>query len=63
MIIGMPFSEAKFSELKISLEKEGLVCVAFDASTFNENWSGKIEYRFSTPKAKLFLERIRSGNR
>jgi hypothetical protein len=33
-----------------------VLCVAFDASLFNSDWSGSVEYRFRTPEAPRFLE-------
>jgi hypothetical protein len=29
-----------------------------EAGDFHEDWSGTIECRFSTPKARLFLDRL-----
>ena len=57
-IIGVPWSDAKVKELFCHLEDDRTLCVAFDASTFNDQWSGDIEVRFSTPLAGSFLEII-----
>ena len=38
-----------------------VLMVTFESSDFHEDWSGTIECRFRTDKARLFLERIHNG--
>ena len=42
-----------------SLEDETTLCVRFDPSAFHESWSGAMECRFSTPRARSFLEHLK----
>lgn len=59
-VINVPLEGPYLDKLDCSLEKEGAVLrVAFDSSDFHEDWSGMIECRFRTPKARHFLERLR----
>ena len=57
-VIGIPWSDEKLKELNCSLENENVLCVQYDASTFNDEWSGDIEVRFRTPLAAQILEVI-----
>jgi hypothetical protein len=45
--------------MTLSEEKQDTLLIAFDAGLFNQDWSGKIEYRFRTPLARDFLNRLR----
>ena len=58
-VIGLPLNARQFKELQVSLENEETLCVQFDASTFQENASGEVAVRFSTPFAQDFLHRIK----
>lgn len=57
-IIDVPLTDERFRQLNFSLEENGALLVAFDASLFHNDWSGKIEYRFQTPQAQAFLDKI-----
>jgi len=57
-IIDIPIADDRINELRCSLEDEATLCVHFDPSAFNEDWSGSLECRFSTPQARLFLEQL-----
>ncbi len=57
-IIGVAWDDPRARQLEYSLEDENSLLVAFDASTFNEEWSGRVELRFSTAVAADFLHRI-----
>jgi hypothetical protein len=59
-IINVPFSDERFQRLNISLEKSDALLIAFDASLFHSDWSGKIEYRFRTPQAQAFLDALKA---
>ncbi len=57
-VIGVSWEDHRIKSLDCYLEKEQTLCVEFDASTFHDDWSGNIKVRFSTPKARQFLQRI-----
>ena len=57
-IIDVPFTDARFRKLNFSVETDGALLVAFDASLFHNDWSGIIEYRFFTPFAQQFLDKL-----
>ncbi len=59
MIINVPLTDERFRGLQFSLEEDDTLLVAFDASLFHNDWSGKIEYRFRTPQAQAFLDKLR----
>jgi hypothetical protein len=58
-IIGVAWDDQRIKALNCSLEKKQILYIAFDASTFNEDWSGDVEIRFSTRLARSFLEAIK----
>lgn len=57
-IIDVPLADARLRQVKFTLEKETTLLVAFDANLFQPDWSGEIEYRFKTPRAKEFLQKL-----
>lgn len=57
-ILGVKWTDEKIRCLNCSVENGQTLCVQFDASTFNRDWSGNIEVRFSTPMAQSFLDGI-----
>jgi hypothetical protein len=57
-IIDVPYSDERFRSLNFSVEGENTLLVAFDAALFHNDWSGKIEYRFKTPLAPEFLDKL-----
>lgn len=57
-IIGVSWVDDKRKALHCSLEKDDVLCIKYDASTFNDDWSGNIEVRFRTPLAARFLATI-----
>jgi len=58
-IINVPFTDRRIRELRCLHENGGTLLVAFDASLFHDDWSGTIEYRFRTPQAHAFVDRLR----
>lgn len=58
-IIDVPLTDGRFKRLEFSLEDPHRLLVAFDAALFHDNWSGTIEYRFKTPHAQAFLDKVR----
>jgi hypothetical protein len=61
--IDVPLSDARFAELNFSVEEDGALLVAFDASLFLDQTTGNLEYRFYTPLARQFLEKIEGSKR
>lgn len=59
-IIDVPLTDERFQRLQFSLEDETTLLIAFDAALFHNDWSGTIEYRFKTPHAQAFLDKLRS---
>jgi hypothetical protein len=58
-IINVPLADERIRSMQFSLEKSDALLVAFDASLFHNDWSGKIEYRFRTEQAQLFIDKLR----
>jgi hypothetical protein len=58
-VIDIPMEDPRLGQLQYSVEKQHTLCVAFDPSLFHEGWSGIMEYRFSTPHAKMLLNFIK----
>ncbi|SRR5258707_12715274 len=58
--INIPLDDERFGQLRISVEGEGTLLVAFDASLFHNDWSGTMEYRFRTAQAQTLFETLRS---
>ena len=54
--INVPLTDERLRAMRYSVEDNGALCIAFDASLFHSDWSGTIEYRFHTPLAQQFLE-------
>ena len=57
-IINVPFTDERLRQMRFSLEGEKTLLVAFDANLFQPEWSGEIEYRFHTPQAHEFLQKL-----
>lgn len=57
-IINLPLAPEQIKKLHCTLKKDTVLSIAFDAAVFNENWSGAVEYRFKTSRARLFLEQL-----
>jgi hypothetical protein len=57
-LVFVPLADKRLSELRCSVEKGVTLLVTYDASLFNEKWSGIVECRFKTAKAQLFLEQL-----
>lgn len=58
-IIDVPLTDERFRQIQFSLEDENTLLIAFDASLFQTDRSGKLEYRFQTPKTQAFLDKLR----
>jgi len=57
-IIDVPFTDERFRRMQFALEDETTLLVAFDAALFHADWSGTIEYRFQTARAKALLDKL-----
>jgi hypothetical protein len=57
-LINLSLEKAKLGLLTLSVPKRNHFLVKFDAEDFHDDWRGKIECRFSTELAALFLERL-----
>ena len=54
--INVPFTDDRIRRLRLSIEGDETLLIAFDPSLFHDDWSGTLEYRFRTSQAKAFLE-------
>ena len=58
-LIYVPLADAAhLVALDCTIEKKGVLLITFDASVFNEDSSGIVEYRFKTPLTKQFHDRL-----
>jgi len=57
--INIPLDDERFGQLRISVEGEETLVVAFDPSLFHSDWSGTMEYRFRTSQAQTLFETLR----
>ena len=57
-VINLPLTHPHFSKLMVTLERDDCLCVAFEASDFQNDSSGSIELRFHTPHARVFADRL-----
>lgn len=59
IVIGVPLDDPHMKDLYLSMLKDNVISIRFDASVFHEGWQGEIECRYTTPKAPLFYERLK----
>jgi len=59
----VPWADSKVRELDISLQGQDRISVTFDPSVFQENTSGEVTVRFTTSKARLFMDQIERRRR
>ncbi len=58
-VINVPLEGPHLDKLDVSLENnDTVVRVGFESGDFHEDWSGRVECRFRTAKAPLFLEHL-----
>lgn len=57
--INIPLDDERFKQLRISVEGEQTLLVAFDPSLFHNDWSGTMEYRFRTSQAQTIFAALR----
>lgn len=58
-IINVPLTDERLRRMQFSVEASDALLVSFDAALFQPDWSGTIEYRFRTPQAQAFIDRLR----
>lgn len=56
--INIPLDDERLKQLRISVEGEETLLVAFNANLFHSDWSGTIEYRFRTAQAQALLKSL-----
>ena len=59
-IIDVPFTDERIRQIAFSVEADGTLLAAFDASLFHDDWSGSLEYRFRTELSAAIIEEIKS---
>jgi hypothetical protein len=57
-VINVPLADERLRQMNFSLEGEDVVHVRFDAGLFQPTWSGTIEYRFHTPQARDYIQKL-----
>ena len=57
-IINVALTDERLRQMKFSLEEPEKLLVAYDASLFQADASGTIEYRFQTPHAEGFFDHL-----
>lgn len=57
-IINVPLMDPRFKKLRFTVEGDDRLYVAFEASDFHDDQSGTVEFRFRTPLARSFMERL-----
>jgi len=55
-VINVPRDDPRFTELTITAPKENNLRIAFEPGLFNEGWSGRMEIRYTTAKARRIQE-------
>jgi hypothetical protein len=58
LVIDVPLADERFRRLNFSVEDGGVLLVAFDASLFRADSTGNLEFRFFTPYAREFFDRL-----
>jgi hypothetical protein len=58
-MVGVGWKDDAMQDLDCSVEAGTRLCAKYDAATFNDDWSGNMELRFTTPRAAEFLRIIR----
>lgn len=59
-LVNLAFDDPRFAALEFAVEDGRRLCIAFEASTFDDDRSGTVEFRFATPHAGAFLEAIQA---
>ena len=62
-VIGVAWNYRKISRLKCVARDRKTLSISYDASVFNDDWSGDVEVRYSTPTAQIIARNIRKLSR
>ena len=54
--IDIPVDDPRISLVSVDVPRTGKLAVSLDASAFRDGWSGTMEFRFRTEKAREFYE-------
>lgn len=58
-IIYVPLADtAHLAALECTIDRDGVLVIAYDASVFNDDWSGHVECRFKTSLGKQYIDRL-----
>ena len=57
-LVDIPLNHENLNDINFDLDEVGRLLVKYDAGLFNESWSGQVECRFATSKARLFLKKL-----
>ncbi len=57
-LVNITLDHERLNDLKFNLDEGERLVVTFDAGLFNDDWSGQVECRFATSKARLFLRKL-----
>ncbi len=58
--INIAVDDPKISELYVNIPAKETLSISFESSVFRDGWSGVIEFRFKTEKARQFYDVLRS---
>ncbi len=58
--INIDFDDPNITKLFVHIPKEKTLSISFEASDFRDDWSGIIEFRFKTDKARQFFDHMQS---
>ena len=58
-VVGIAWDDEKFENLDVQLESDGKLCIALEASDFDDKSSGTVEVRLSTPLASQIQQEIK----
>ena len=62
-IINVPLDHANFKEMSFNLISDKRFDVGFESSLFHKDWSGRIDVRFHTDKARQFAGVLETASR
>lgn len=54
-VIDVALDDPRLKQMELSLEQPETFVASFDASLFQPDWSGRLEYRFKTPASNQLL--------
>ena len=57
-VIDVELSDPRIKQIVLSVEPNGALLIAFDASLFHGDWSGTIEYRINTMLARRITDKV-----